>query len=204
DLINIQRCNQLCLPENYLAQFWAFSIVSWPHASFLAENAGGMVVGYVLASVEPVDGQPHLLIGHINSLAVLRPYRRLGLAKRLMNISRESMTSTYHLQYIQLNVRISNRAALALYRDVLGYTIYRVERKYYADSEDAFTMRLWIHGNPNVADTRSVLSFIYLISAMCEDAGALTNPPNLHTLGKKDEQCFAPCISTHRARVDYF
>ncbi|KIO06370.1 hypothetical protein M404DRAFT_999020 [Pisolithus tinctorius Marx 270] len=40
------------------------------------------------------------------------------------------MTSTYHLQYIQLNVRISNRAALALYRDALGYTIYRVERKY--------------------------------------------------------------------------
>ncbi|KAI6150260.1 acyl-CoA N-acyltransferase [Pisolithus tinctorius] len=154
DLINLQRCNQLCLPENYLAQFWAFSIVSWPHVSFLAENASGTVVGYVLASVEPVDDQPHLLIGHINSLAVLRPYRRLGLAKRLMNISRESMTSTYHLQYIQLNVRISNRAALALYRDALGYTIYRVERKYYADGEDAFTMRLWIHGNPNVADTR--------------------------------------------------
>ncbi|KAI6028872.1 hypothetical protein F5J12DRAFT_808343 [Pisolithus orientalis] len=87
DLINIQRCNQLCLPENYLAQFWAFSIVSWPHASLLAENASGTVVGYVLASVEPVDDQPHLLIGHINSLAVLRPYRRLWLAQRLMNIS---------------------------------------------------------------------------------------------------------------------
>ncbi|KAI6040000.1 N-alpha-acetyltransferase 10, NatA catalytic subunit [Pisolithus marmoratus] len=154
DIVNMQRCNQLCLPENYLAQFWALCIVSWPHASFLAEDTSGTVVGYVLASVEPVDDHPDLLIGHINSLAVLRPYRRLGLAKRLMNISKESMTSTYHLQYIQLNVRISNRAALALYRDALGYTIYRVEHKYYADGEDAFCMRLWIHGDPSMAHTQ--------------------------------------------------
>ncbi|KAI6005460.1 acyl-CoA N-acyltransferase, partial [Pisolithus albus] len=144
DIINLQRCNQLCLPENYVAQFWIHCIVSWPNTSFLAEDASGRVVGYVLASVEPVDDHPHLLVGHINSLAVIRPYRRLGLAKRLMDISKESMTSMHYIQYIQLNVRISNRAALALYRDVLGYTIYRVEHNYYADGEDAFCMRLWI------------------------------------------------------------
>ncbi|KIK12872.1 hypothetical protein PISMIDRAFT_689124 [Pisolithus microcarpus 441] len=44
--------------------------------------------------------------------------------------SKASMTSTRYIQYIQLNVRISNRVALALYRDVLGYIIYRVEQKY--------------------------------------------------------------------------
>ncbi|KIK12875.1 hypothetical protein PISMIDRAFT_689126 [Pisolithus microcarpus 441] len=195
DIVNLQRCNQLCLPENYVAQFWVHCIVSWPNTSFLAEDASGRVVGYVLASVEPVDDHPHLLVGHINSLAVIRPYRRLGLAKRLMDISKESMTSTHYIQYIQLNVRISNRAALALYRDVLGYTIYRVEHKYCehvplssvklrryrklgcespfnrpplcrddngdtvlprtdADGEDAFCMRLWIHGDPSTPHTR--------------------------------------------------
>lgn len=34
-----------------------------------------------------------------------------------------------------------NRAALSLYRDTLGFTIYETDYKYYADGEDAFAMR---------------------------------------------------------------
>ncbi|KAI6131895.1 N-alpha-acetyltransferase 10, NatA catalytic subunit [Pisolithus croceorrhizus] len=169
DIINIQRCNQLCLPENYLAHYWVLCLVSSPHASFLAEDASGRVVGYVLASVEPIDDDhSHLLVGHINSLAVIRPYRRLGIAKRLMDISKESMTSVHHIQYIQLNVRVSNRAALALYRDVLGYTIHCVEHKYYADGENAFSMRLWVHGDPSTAHTGQERQTV--LRALCQYA----------------------------------
>ncbi|KAI6103574.1 N-alpha-acetyltransferase 10, NatA catalytic subunit [Pisolithus sp. B1] len=157
DIINIQRCNQL----------WALCLVSWPHAS-------GRIVGYVLASVEPIDDDhSHLLVGHINSLAVIRRYRRLGIAKRLMDISKESMTSMHHIQYIQLNVRVSNRAALALYRDALGYTIHCIEHKYYADGENAFSMRLWIHGDPSTG-AYEVSSFYLFIPSRWT---ALTNLP---------------------------
>lgn len=38
-------------------------------------------------------------------------------------------------------MRVSNRAALGLYRDVLKFEIYDTEKEYYADKEDAFAMR---------------------------------------------------------------
>lgn len=75
----------------------------WPEISFLAEDSSGRVVGYVLSSMwvkpnvfvtgsiiryrEPDEEFPWLQVGHINSLSVLRTYRRLGLAKRLMILS---------------------------------------------------------------------------------------------------------------------
>lgn len=40
------------------------------------------------------------------------------------------MMDAYPLQYIQLQVRTSNRAALSLYRDALGYTVYSVDHTY--------------------------------------------------------------------------
>lgn len=45
------------------------------------------VVGYVLAKMEeePADGVPH---GHITSISVMRTHRRLGIAERLMRMSR--------------------------------------------------------------------------------------------------------------------
>lgn len=45
------------------------------------------VVGYVLAKMEeePSDGVAH---GHITSLSVMRTHRRLGIAERLMRMSR--------------------------------------------------------------------------------------------------------------------
>ncbi len=47
------------------------------------------VVGYILGKMEeePADGIPH---GHVTSISVLRSYRRLGLANKLMKQSRES------------------------------------------------------------------------------------------------------------------
>lgn len=52
------------------------------------------VVGYVLAKMEeePTDGLQH---GHITSLSVMRTHRRLGIAERLMRMSRESSSFFY-------------------------------------------------------------------------------------------------------------
>jgi peptide alpha-N-acetyltransferase len=37
---------------------------------------------------------------------------------------------------------MSNKAALHLYRDTLGFKVDKVESKYYADGEDAYSMRM--------------------------------------------------------------
>ena len=48
----------------------------------------------------------------------------------------------YGAVYVSLHVRVSNIAALALYRDTLGFKVIGTEQKYYADGEDAFSMRM--------------------------------------------------------------
>jgi len=52
------------------------------------------------------------------------------------------MVETFGAQYVSLHVRVSNKAAIHLYRDTLGFKTEKTELKYYADGEDAFCMRL--------------------------------------------------------------
>lgn len=81
---------------------------------------GDTVVGYVLAKMDE-DGAEDDLHGHITSLAVRRTYRRLGIAQKLMNLACDSMAEVYRSKYCSLHVRITNRAALHLYRDKLKF-----------------------------------------------------------------------------------
>jgi ribosomal protein S18 acetylase RimI-like enzyme len=78
---------------------------------------------------------------HITSLSVLRTHRRLGLANKLMNFAHDAMEMTQESDYVSLHVRVSNRAALGLYRDRLGYKVANTEVGYYADGENAYQMR---------------------------------------------------------------
>ena len=110
-LPSIQTCNITNLPENYFLKYYLYHALTWPQLSFVAvvrpkggygkgaRGAGAAaagdvsgaypkVVGYVLAKMEeePTDGLQH---GHITSLSVMRTHRRLGIAERLMRMSRE-------------------------------------------------------------------------------------------------------------------
>ncbi|KAF9247361.1 acyl-CoA N-acyltransferase [Melanogaster broomeanus] len=168
DLPGMQACNLHNLPENYTIKYYLYHAMTWPSLSYVAEDHKGRIVGYILAKMEETDESqdgsqppepPH---GHVTSISVLRSYRRLGLAKKLMLQSREfafgakqvplinvmytfaeeAMVTIYNAAYVSLHVRKSNRAALSLYRDTLGFTVERIEEKYYADGEDAYAMKL--------------------------------------------------------------
>jgi N-alpha-acetyltransferase 10/11 len=52
------------------------------------------------------------------------------------------MAETFGAHYVSLHVRVSNVAALHLYRDTLGFKVDKIEQKYYADGEDAYSMRM--------------------------------------------------------------
>uniref|UniRef100_A0A6B2LN76 N-acetyltransferase domain-containing protein n=1 Tax=Arcella intermedia TaxID=1963864 RepID=A0A6B2LN76_9EUKA len=134
----IQQTNLTCLPENYQMRYYFYHSLSWPQLSYVAEDAKGRIVGYVLAKMEEDAKEPQ---GHITSLAVLRSYRRLGLAAKLMEQSQRAMRETFAAKYVSLHVRESNRAALTLYRDRLKFEISEIEEKYYADGENAYAMK---------------------------------------------------------------
>ena len=57
-----------------------------------------------------------------------------------MNYAHDSMELTQECEQVSLHVRVSNRAALGLYKDKLGYEIKETEVGYYADGEDAHKM----------------------------------------------------------------
>lgn len=46
----------------------------------------------------------------------------------------EAMATNYKAAYVSLHVRKSNRAALSLYRDTLGFTVKSIEEKYCASA----------------------------------------------------------------------
>lgn len=142
----MQACNLQNLPENYTMRMYSYHLLTWPQLSYVAEDVKGRIVGYILAKMEEQDEAepesatpPH---GHVTSISVLRPYRRLGLAKKLMLQSQAAMVDIYRAAFCSLHVRKTNRAALGLYRDTLGFEIHKLESSYYADGEDALNMRL--------------------------------------------------------------
>ena len=97
DLPHIQQTNLTNLPENYFLKYYLYHALSWPTLSYVAVDISRpprspydppKIVGYVLAKMDedPADGIQH---GHITSLSVMRTHRRLGLAERLMRMSRK-------------------------------------------------------------------------------------------------------------------
>ncbi|CAI5477924.1 unnamed protein product [Closterium sp. Yama58-4] len=138
DLLAMQSCNLMCLPENYQMKYYLYHILSWPQLLYVAEDYNKKIVGYVLAKMEEESTECR---GHITSLAVARTHRKLGLATKLMTAAQHAMEEVFGAEYVSLHVRKSNRAAFHLYTETLGYKINDIEAKYYADSEDAYDMR---------------------------------------------------------------
>mmetsp|Transcript_17914 Transcript_17914/g.17229 ORF Transcript_17914/g.17229 Transcript_17914/m.17229 type:complete len:268 (-) Transcript_17914:69-872(-) len=139
DLILMQTSNLWCLPENYQLKYYMYHILAWPQLLHVAEDHEGQIVGYVLAKMEDDANPPH---GHITSLAVLRTHRKCGLATKLMRQAHARMQEAFGSVYCSLHVRYTNVAAFHLYSQTLGYKIDEIEKGYYADGEDAYSMKM--------------------------------------------------------------
>ncbi|MFB6101531.1 MAG: GNAT family N-acetyltransferase [Haloplanus sp.] len=97
----------------------------------------GDVVGYVVGDVTPNFGRD---LGHVKDLAVDPSSRRRGIGRSLLDQSLVALTVD-GAELVKLEVRESNDAAQALYRDVGFETARRIPR-YYRDGEDALVMVL--------------------------------------------------------------
>ena len=88
-----------------------------------------------------MDEDSEVPFGHVTSISVLRSYRRLGIATKLLRASENSLIECYGAEYVTLHVRESNKPALHLYGVTMGYEKKSLEKKYYADGENAFVMQ---------------------------------------------------------------
>ena len=73
---------------------------------------------------------------------VIISYRRLGLAKTLMDYFEDVSIKTYNAYFVDLFVRASNTLAIKMY-EKFGYSTYRRVLGYYSGElpEDALDMR---------------------------------------------------------------
>lgn len=83
-------------------KYYLYHVLTWPQLSWVAV-VGDKIVGYVLAKMEDEPStEPH---GHITSLSVLRTWRRLGIAAKLMRQAERQMSLAFSAKYVSLHVR---------------------------------------------------------------------------------------------------
>lgn len=123
----------------------------WPERSYRFELEENPSSRLFVAEVDKMDGT-WLVVGmvvlwiildeaHIGTLAVDAPYRKMGIARRLLA---ESLLNAYNsgVRRCFLEVRRSNQAAQALYSS-FGFQLTSIRSRYYRDNgEDAFLMTL--------------------------------------------------------------
>ncbi|KAI9594858.1 acyl-CoA N-acyltransferase [Syncephalis fuscata] len=141
DLFKFNNVNLDYYTETYNISFYLQYIARWPNLFYTAEAPNGTIEGYIMGKTEGRGKEWH---GHVTAVTVAPEYRRVGLARHLMDILEDISEDMYDGYFVDLFVRVSNTAAIKMY-EKFGYIVYRRVLKYYSgiDSpdEDAFDMR---------------------------------------------------------------
>ena len=77
----------------------------------VAEAPDGSLMGYLLGKAE---GDGELWHGHVSAVTVAPQYRRLGLAKTLMDDLETKCVQVYNAYFVDLFVRASNQLAIGM------------------------------------------------------------------------------------------
>mmetsp|Transcript_29548 Transcript_29548/g.59395 ORF Transcript_29548/g.59395 Transcript_29548/m.59395 type:complete len:176 (-) Transcript_29548:1162-1689(-) len=139
DLFRFNNVNLDVLTETYNMPFYLQYMSKWPELFTVAEAPDNSIMGYMLGKSEGSDTLWH---GHVSAVTVAPLYRRLGLAKTLMEDLENTSSNVYNAFFVDLFVRASNTLAINMY-EKFGYVKYRRVLGYYSgdDPEDAWDMR---------------------------------------------------------------
>jgi ribosomal protein S18 acetylase RimI-like enzyme len=143
DLEAVIEVNEKELPEDYPYFFYKSILDNYPESFLVACNDIGKVIGYIMWRVERTPAIHSLKLinkGHLVSIAVLKKYRRLGVATALMTNSMKNIKK-YKINEFVLEVRVSNYTAINLYQK-FNYITNSIKEKYYRDGENAYFMTL--------------------------------------------------------------
>ncbi len=142
DLFHYNNVNLDPLTETYNLGFYLAYLSKWPEYFTVAEAPSGKLMGYIMGKSEARQNNPLDWHGHVTAISVSDEYRRLGLAAELMKCL-ESISEIKHCHFVDLFVRVSNKVAITMYKN-LGYKVFRKIEDYYTGTEsdeDALDMR---------------------------------------------------------------
>lgn len=98
---------------------------------YAARKNNNTIVGYM--GLSKIAGE-----GYVTNIAVLPEYRRMGVAKKLLQFAIDD--SYQELEFISLEVRVSNEAAISLYKN-FEFKTEGVRKRFYTNpQEDALIM----------------------------------------------------------------
>jgi N-terminal acetyltransferase B complex catalytic subunit len=99
---------------------------------------------YVSTVIGKAEGSFQEWHGHVTALSVAPEYRRLSLARQMMDFLERMSDDVYKCFFVDLFVRCGNFRAIEMY-ERFGYSVWRRVREYYGrgveggrDEEDAF------------------------------------------------------------------
>ncbi|TFK30293.1 N-acetyltransferase [Coprinopsis marcescibilis] len=146
DLFKFNNINLDLWTETYGLGFYLSYLSRWPDLCCVQEAPSGRMMGYVIGKAEGKSTDWH---GHVTAITVAPEYRRLGLARKMMDLLESVSDQVYKGYFVDLYVRCANSIAIGMYEG-LGYSVYQRVREYYGslgqgkggrDEEDAFDMR---------------------------------------------------------------
>eukprot|EP00611_Tribonema_gayanum_P023346 TRINITY_DN488_c5_g2_i5.p1 TRINITY_DN488_c5_g2~~TRINITY_DN488_c5_g2_i5.p1 ORF type:complete len:174 (-),score=55.77 TRINITY_DN488_c5_g2_i5:618-1139(-) len=150
DLLKFNDINLDVLTETYNMSFYLTYLANWPEYFLVKEAPGGQLMGYIMGKA---NGEGDLWHGHVTAVTVAPRYRRLKLAKQLMDSLEHVAEYAHNAFFVDLFVRVSNAPAIAMYKH-FGYDVYRQVIGYYSGEEDAYDMRKALPRDP---DRRSMV-----------------------------------------------
>lgn len=141
DLEGVIEVNEKELPEDYPYFFYKSILDNFSDSFLVAVNNMGKIIGYIMWRVEKMPSPHSLKIsnkGHLVSIALLKEYRRKGIATALLSNSMDEI-KRYKIDEFVLEVRVSNYAAINLYQK-FNFSTKSIKHKYYRDGENAYYM----------------------------------------------------------------
>jgi len=143
DLEGVIKVNEKELPEDYPFFFYKSILDNFPKSFLVACNRNGKIIGYIMWRVEKIPSTSSLKLinkGHLVSIAILKKYRKKGIATALLSKSMEEIKK-YKVDEFVLEVRVSNYSAINLYQK-FHFNTETIKHKYYRDGENAYYMTL--------------------------------------------------------------
>ncbi|KDQ14569.1 hypothetical protein BOTBODRAFT_346040 [Botryobasidium botryosum FD-172 SS1] len=159
DLLKFNNVNLDVWTETYSISFYLNYLARWPDLCSVQESPNGSIMGYVIGKAEGQHTDWH---GHVTAITVAPEFRRLALARKMMNLLEKISDEVYHGYFVDLYVRCNNKIAIAMYEG-MGYSVYRRVKEYYRtfvfgdggrDEEDAFDMRVPLSRDPGRRSVR--------------------------------------------------
>jgi ribosomal-protein-alanine N-acetyltransferase len=121
-----------CFSDPWPPQFFVSEILADGRFNRLLVDPAGRMVAYLFCAWQYLDL-------HVLKVATMPPFRRCGLARRLMALAEDHVVEMGG-ESLTLEVRSSNQPAITMY-ETLGYHHAGIGAGYYQNGEDAVVMR---------------------------------------------------------------